>query len=190
MKDYKQKLFATHNLFNEADTEDNRIIIRSDIKSIIDNLDAPDSQDLYILGLAYYETSIDIHDIDNSHKYFIESLKENKKYYMARLYSAHCYHDKKEYDSALSEYLKVDCHKLKTEFPIWRFIKLQEQIGHCLHNLGKENEAKKYFQITLDLYRKEPYEDLVDPLEVYECLAETDPICRELKIIENDYYNE
>jgi len=129
------------------------------------------------------------HDIEEAHQYFLQSLKKDTKYYMARLYSAHCYHDKSEFEEALREYLTVDCELLKAEFPIWRYVKLQEQIGYCLYKLGKISEAKKYFQDTLELYQTENYEEMVDPSEVFECLEEFDPMYTKFKEIERKIYD-
>ena len=188
MKKYKSVLFKKHDLFDQSENDDQKLLYRYEIKTIVDEVEYPDAQDLHILGLTYYETAKDEIDINEAHEYFLAALQENNNYYMARLYSAHCYHDNGDYESALKDYLAVDGDLLKAEFPLWRFVKLQEQIGYCYHKLGKITESKKYFNDILVFYQNEAYDELVDPSEVYECLEETDPIYTNLKKIELKYY--
>jgi len=188
MSDHKKLLYKKHDQFDVAEGE-LRTLLKYEIKTLIEELKLPDAQDLHILGLVHYHTSVDIHDIEKAHDYFLSALKKNQDYYMARLYSAHCFHDINKYGLALEEYLKVDDEKLRSEFALWRFVKLQEQIGFCYFKLGEKCKASSYFNSVLEFYRKENFDELVDPVEIYECLKPSNPIFRELKGIERAYYD-
>lgn len=187
---HKELLFKKHDLFDAAESEEQRMLLRYEIRTIIDNVDSPDAQDLHILGLVHYHTSDDNIDIAKSHEFFQAALEVDSKYNMARLYSAHCYHDRGELTKALEDYLAVDSTELQSEFAIWRYVKLQEQIGYCHHKLGELNLAESYFGNVLSFYESEPYDELVDPVEIYECLDESDKIYQDLKAIENAYYQQ
>ena len=187
MSKHKELLYKKHDQFDAAEDK-HKSLLKFEIKAIVEGLASPDAQDLHILGLVHYDTSKNIHEIIEAHKYFLDALEEDENYYMARLFSAHCFHDKNEYSEALAKYLKVDAVNLREEFPLWRFVKLQEQIGFCYSKLGQYDLSIKYFNDVLDFYRKVDFEELVDPVEIFECLEPSEPVYRELKEIEWTYY--
>ena len=160
------------------------MLLRDEIAAIMQKVDTLDAQDMHILGLVYYDTSADSRDIRKAHDFFLESLRIDEKYNMARLYSAHCFHDLEEYSSALKEYLKVDSIELINDFAFWRYAKLQEQIGFCYHKLGNVSQAREYFERLLGFYKRETFETVGYPAEVYECLEKTDEVYREIKQFE------
>jgi tetratricopeptide (TPR) repeat protein len=181
MKKYKELLYKKHNMFDRADTDEQRLLLRYEISAIIEDTSKPDAQDFHILGLVYYDTAQDEHDIRKAHDFFKQSLNVDNKYNMARLYSAHCYHDLDEYSDALKEYLLVNSIELINNFAFWRYAKLQEQIGFCYHKLGDVGKAKKYFKVLLGFYEREIFETVGYPSEVYDCLDENDEIYRKIK---------
>ncbi len=168
-------------MFDRADSDEQRILLRDEVSGIIDTVENPDAQDYHILGLVYYDTLIDEHDIRRAHAFFKESLNVDSKYNMARLFSAHCFHDLKEYSEALKNYLLVDSIELINDFAFWRYAKLQEQIGFCYHKLGEVEKAKRYFNILLGFYKRESFETVGYPAEVYDCLDEDDKIYLKIK---------
>ncbi len=187
MKPYKEVLYKKHNLFDRATTDEQSLLFRYEVAAIIQEVSKPDAQDFHILGLVHYDTSIDSHDIRKAHRFFIESLAVDDNYNMARLYSAHCYHDLNEHSNALNEYLAVDALELINNFAFWRYAKLQEQIGFCFHKLGKASKAREYFEVLLGFYERETLETVGDPSEIYMCLEEHDEIYRKIKEIEESY---
>lgn len=190
MNDYKKQLWKKYDQFDLAESDDEKRRLRDEIKSVVDEQADSDAQDWHMLGLTWYETAQDLVDINFAHLYFLEALERDDHYNIARLYSAHCYHDKKVYDAALEDYLKVDEDALRDEFALWRLVKMLEQIGFCCYQLGNKAEAGRYFKRVLAYYQKENYDDLVDAVEVYECLAATDPVYVNLKEIEKRYYDD
>lgn len=60
-------------------------------------------------------------------------------------------------------------------------------VGYCHHKLCALSVSKNYFSEVLRFSESEPYDELVDPVEVYECLEESGKIYRNLKIIKNSY---
>ena len=187
MKKYKEILFKKHNMFDRADTDEQRLLLRYEISAIIDDISKPDAQDFHILGLVYYDTSQDEHDIRKAHDFFKRSLSVDDKYNMARLYSAHCFHDLEQYSEALRNYLLVNSIELINDFAFWRYAKLQEQIGFCYFKLGDVDKAKKYFKILLGFYERETFETVGDPAEIYDCLDENDEIYKKIKEFEEQY---
>ncbi|WP_353896500.1 hypothetical protein [Aliikangiella maris] len=96
---YKQLLYKKFNHFEIAKNKQ-KSLLEYEIKSLI--------EDLHILGLVYYKTSKNNHELEKVHGCFLDALEQDSNYYIVRLYSAHCFHDKKEYSKALTDYLKVD----------------------------------------------------------------------------------
>lgn len=190
MTNYKKLLFKKYEKFDVADSDELRHLLKFEIKNIIDEVDSPDAQDLHMLGLVFYDTLKDSHDLVDAHNFFIQALKIDPKYNMARLYSAHCFQDKGELQEALKNYLLVDTLELKSDFALWRYVKLKEQIGYCYHKLGNLDGATRYFNEVLDFYYGEPFDELANPVEIYECLEDNDKTYKALKLIEKAHYSD
>jgi tetratricopeptide (TPR) repeat protein len=189
MKPYKSLLYEKSKQVDSALDKNELTLLKFEIARIVEGIESPDAEDLYISGLSHYNAADKLQDINDARTLFSESLKKDRRYYIARLYLAHCYHDTKEFELALQQYLEVDREKLKNEFPLWRTVKLLEQIGFCLHILGRIDEARPYFEEVLEFYENKSLSDLANPLEIYQSLSESDPLYVRLKEIENDYFS-
>jgi len=186
LKPYKDDLYKLWDEFwgCQKDEEKSRA---EKIQSFIKALDYSDAEDFYLWGLSVYsESSQD--SLDDSHKLFLKSLGSEEDYYLARLYSAHCFHDKGNYLEALAEYLKVDQERLKQEMPIWRWVKLLEQIGFCYVKIGRLNEAVPYFESVIKSYLSYKDNELVPVQEAYECLPKDHLLVRRLKEAEEVHF--
>lgn len=186
-KQYKEQL---KKLWDDFWLEDGQAAIQNgkklaDLLSTIEQLDA---EDYYLWGLSVYFLNQE-NVLEKSHALFHKALVEDKNYYLARLYSAHCFHDKGEYENALSEYLRVDQDLLKSEMPIWRWVKLLEQIGFCYVMLQKMELATPYFEKVIQLYLSTEKDTLVNIQEAYECLAIEDPLRVSLKAAESKHFS-
>ena len=115
---------------------------------------------------------------------FRKAVELDKENFLAILYTAHCYHDKKDFKKALFYYEEVNVNKLK-EFRIWRFVKLIEQIGYCKYKLGRIKEGRENFEQILKWYEELGFDELVVPSELLECLDGSDPIVIRIKEIED-----
>jgi len=195
MSEYNKILDKKYDQFLKTEEGIEKSKLVEEIRELEIALDDLSSIDNHTLGLIYYDIAENEDGIINAHEYFLKSLDLDTNYYIARLYSAHCYHDKamysekiEQYNVALSEYLKVDVDKLREEFPLWRYVKLLEQIGHCYHKTGNESEADKYFQLVLGFYKEEGFDELANPAEIFECLNESDTIFKQIKTIEDAYF--
>jgi len=84
---------------------------------------------------------------DRALPWFARALAIDPHHPMARLYQAHCLHDKKEWRAAVDAYSAVDQARLLEERPhqAWRVVKLEEQIASCLARAGDLAEAKRRF---------------------------------------------
>ena len=123
-----------------------------------------------MMGIAKYLYDKRAAVPEDSFEYFKKSVEANETYPMSRLYLAHCYHDLNKYDEALRHYSLVDSDKLLTEMPPWRYYKMCEQMGHCLSKLGRLEESRQFLERALEGYNIYPYDEMVDPLEVYDSL--------------------
>jgi len=52
MTDYKKILYAKYEQFMLAETRTHQLLLRFEIKTIFENIDAPDAEDYHILGLS------------------------------------------------------------------------------------------------------------------------------------------
>ena len=111
---------------------------------------------------------------------FALSDEMDKENFMACLYIAHCYHDQSDTEHALLYYELVDQESLMN-FQTWRYVKLIEQIGYCYYNLGNEHLARDYFNKVLNWYKILPAEDRVMPVEILQCLSDSDEIVIAIK---------
>ena len=118
---------------------------------------------------------------DKALAFFRESKRLNPSHYMSSLYSGHCHHDKKRYPEALKEYESVDIEMLKEDYPIWRYVKLQEQKGECLHRMGRKEDAMCYFEEVSGHYDNIESEELVLPTELLRTLDPNHPISIKLE---------
>ena len=151
-------------------------------------LEQPDSTDLYIWELTYYFSDDDSdHHLGLGLEKFLAAYELDSCNFMSCLYIAHSYHDRGELKNALKYYELVDKEALK-KFQIWRYVKLIEQIGCCNYKLGNKELGRSKFQEILDWYRKLPFEDRVDTIELMQCLPESDEIVIELKEMENRFF--
>jgi len=184
---YKKDLYKKWDEFWGSDGEQ-EIKLGESLQKYFRSVDEPDAEDYYLWGLSIYTLNQE-NVLENSHPLFGKALEIDKAYYLARLYSAHCYHDKGEYKEALSEYLKVDQDLLKKEMPIWRWVKLLEQIGFCYAKLGQLSEAELYFEKVVNLYLTADKDELVQVQEAYECLPPEHPFVSKLKEAEDEHFS-
>lgn len=189
MKEYKKILFKKHDLFDLAEETKHKELLKMEIKAIIDGVDEPDAQDSHILGLTYYFTQKDELDLNKAHELFIEAIERDQNYHIARLYSAHCYQDKSLYQEALENYLLVDGEFIKQEYALWRYVKLLEQIGYCYYKMDNITTGRLYFIDVLKQYQTYEFDELIFPMEVFQCLDEDDEIVLKLNEIEENYWN-
>lgn len=158
--------------------------MRFEVLNFIREIDVPDADDCYIWGLTYYNSDDDCeHHLDLALEKFLQAFELNSTHFMACLYVAHCYQDKRNFQQALKYYVLVNQEELRA-FQIWRYVKLIEQIGFCHHRLGNPGLGRKQFVKVLEWYRKLPIEDRAVPTEMMQCLSETDEIVIEMKKIE------
>ncbi|MEM7762443.1 MAG: tetratricopeptide repeat protein [Pseudomonadota bacterium] len=153
----------------------------------VSGIDAPDAEAHYLWGLLIYDSASDNAAAD-SHVYFQKALAQDPSAYMARLYSAHCYHDLGQLDTALEDYLRVDQQALEKDMPIWRLVKLHEQIGYCLWQTGDKAAGRDYFEKVLQAYRRLPNDTLVAVVEAYQCLDNADSLFVSLKDAEAAHF--
>ena len=186
LKPYKKDLYKLWDEFWVADDEKAKKL-GSAVQKYISSIAEPDAEDHYLWGLSIYSLNQE-NVLKNSHPLFLKALELDSNYYLARLYSAHCYHDKGEYKKALTEYLKVDQNLLKKEMPIWRWVKLIEQIGYCYIKLGNIPQAESYFESVIDSYLTIEKDSLVPIREAYECLAPDHPLVLRLKDAEIKHF--
>ena len=76
-----------------------------------------DYLEFYMMGLVKYLYDKRAAVPADSFEYFKKAVEANDAYPMSRLYLAHCYHDLKKYDEALSHYSLVDSDRLLSEMP-------------------------------------------------------------------------
>jgi len=107
---------------------------------------------------------------------------------MAHLYAGHCHHDQHRYREALGEYEAVDTDLFRSEYPIWRYVKYLEQKAECLYQIEQHANAIQIFEEVVKFYEDTPYENLVDPFEVFNVLEYSHPIAERLKTRMDDYY--
>lgn len=186
-KTYKKKLYKLWDDFWLAEDE-TAIQLGKNLAGFLSEIDDLDAEDFYLWGLSIYSLNQE-GVLEQSHPLFKRALGEDKDYYLARLYSAHCYHDKGEYKNALSEYLKVEQDLLKSEMPIWRWVKLLEQIGFCYTRLKKIELAEPYFEKVIREYISTEKGELVPIQEAYECLSSEHPLWVKLKEAENEQFS-
>ncbi len=184
-------------LFERSESKEYRKLLSFEIKSLFEGMDQPEAEEFYGMGYVLYLLAEDYYDICEAHELFLQALERSPKHLIARLYSAHCYHDKAhsykdeaQFSDALSEYQDVDTSQLREEFDIWRYVKLQEQIGHCLCKMGQAEAAELYFEEVMDFYKKVGFGELPEPSELYECLGEGHPFFAALKKMEHEYFSQ
>lgn len=184
--DYKDILITKYEDFRSEENLHRKKLLRFEVLNILRELDSPDSNDLYIWGLTYYNSEDDReYNLGLGLQKFLEAYELDSQNFMPCLYIAHSYQDIGELKNALKYYELVEKEQLK-EFQTWRYVKLIEQSGFCNYKLGNKELGRKQFQEVLDLYRKLPIEDLVDPVEMTHCLHETDEIIIEINKLLNN----
>ncbi len=134
-----------------------RIAIAQEARQVLHealDLTPEDSQIAYVLGFVdYFHPSRD--DDDEKHlssaiEWFQRALEWDTENFMARLYLAHCFHDREDWLRAIAEYEKVDLEKLAQERAIWRSVKCREQLAHCYAHAGNHDKAIGLFRAFLD----------------------------------------
>ncbi len=112
-----------------------------------------DNATAHALGMLYYSHPSRTIDPESYLKravdWFSRAVKWDPTNVMAQLYLAHCYHDRKDYARAISEYEKVDLVELARNWPPWRRIKCIEQLAHCYARSGETAEAIRRFTALL-----------------------------------------
>ncbi|GEM_PF-1247660 len=183
---YKNELRSLWNEFWTADDE-LQIQLASRLRRFLGDLPSPDSEDYYMWGLSIYALNQE-NVLEESHPFFLRALECDPNEYLARLYSAHCYHDKGDFSNALKEYLLVDQKSLKTEMPIWRYVKLLEQIGFCYTKEGNLEVAEEYFGKVEQAYLNAEPDELVPIQEAFECLDPDNLIVSRLAHAEKTHF--
>jgi len=119
-------------------------------------IDPEDADLVYTLGLLYYDhpgrLGPESEYEEKALNCFIKATEKDPDLQMAYLYKAHCYHDLEDWFSAYNSYLQVDCDRLLSEHPEWRWrvFKRNEQLALCAAKLGKTEEAKERFSAFFD----------------------------------------
>jgi tetratricopeptide (TPR) repeat protein len=90
-------------------------------------------------------------------EWFNRALEWDASNVMAQLYLAHCYHDRKDWARAITEYEKVNLDQLARDWPAWQATKCKEQLAYCYAAAGREDEAVRRFTALLD--EVEPLDD-------------------------------
>jgi tetratricopeptide (TPR) repeat protein len=188
MSNYKDKLLELmRTIEEEVENNENAYGCLAEINALVSPiLTELDEEDFYLWGLAHY--SISSEPTENSMFKFQKALQLNPDYYLARLYLAHCYHDKEEWYDAIEEYLKVDQETLMEEFPIWRTATLNEQIGYCYWQLNMRDEAMRFFERVRDIWSQHPHEDgngiseFIKPRDMIDCLGVNHPLLEDIDL--------
>ena len=171
--------------FELEEAPDKKKLLKADLLNILHGLEEPDSEDFYIWGLIYYKSADEKeYYINYALEKFLNCFQTDSSNFLACLYTAHCYHDIGDLEKALLYYELVNRQDLR-DFQTWRYVKLIEQIGFCNYKLGNKEIARKQFQEVLDWYRRLPMEDRAAPMEMLQCLPESDEIIMEMKEIED-----
>jgi len=183
-KNFKEILIEKYNAFSLEENQEKMILLRDEIESILKKIEDPDSHDFHIWGLIHYNSDLKIH-LDIALEKFQNAYLLDSNNFLACLYIAHCFHDKRNLETALEFYKKVDQQKLKA-FQFWRYVKLIEQIGFCHFKLGREQIGKEKFKEVLFFYKNQKEENsLAAPIELIECFEPNDTIVKEIKKIED-----
>lgn len=184
-RSYKNILHKKYEAFSLEENLIKERLLKMEIFQILRDIENPNSEDFYIWGLVYYQLSVDKdYNTNFALDKFLKAYELDSNNFLACLYVAHCFHDKKDWLGALNYYEKVDQQDLK-EFQIWRYVKLVEQIGYCHFKLGRKKIGRKNFEEVLTWYKKGEIEGLAVPTEIIECLDESDSIVFEIKEIED-----
>lgn len=182
---YKKLLLKKYDTFSMEENETKKKLLQFEVQNILKSIEEPDSEDFYIWGLTYYfMDNKDYYEVNLGLEKFVLAYELDSNNFLACLYIAHSFQDRKEYESALEYYTKVNQNQLK-EFQLWRYVKLIEQIGYCYFKLGKKDIGRKKFEEVLSWYKKTELGVMVVPLELIECLDELDEIVQEIKKIED-----
>ena len=108
-RSYKEILYKKYDAFSLEGNEAKKKSLQSELQSILNKIDNHDSEDFYIWGLIYY-----ISDEQKEYNKNIDLEKFIKAYqldadnFLACLYVAHCFHDKKDFTNALNYYERVN----------------------------------------------------------------------------------
>ena len=142
----------------------------------------------YLLGLLIYDRECKNHgDTDLALRQFEAATKINVSHYMAHLYAGHCHHDKKRFQEALQAYDQVNAQALRTEYPLWRSVKLLEQKAECLHHLGQVSKAESLFDEVVSFYESASEDELIIPSEALRTLDKSHPLAKRLQKLCNPH---
>lgn len=180
---YKKILIKKYEEFSLENKSDRKKILRGEIEQLLANQDILDAEDYFIWGLIYYMIDGNENNILTAQGKFSKAIELDPKNYMPRLYLGHCYQDLGLIEEALKNYLKVDGERLKQEYPIWRFVKLKEQIGYCYYNLGNFVLGERYFEEVVKYYMKLPIDETAAPHEMRRCLPKDHKLIIEMNQI-------
>jgi tetratricopeptide (TPR) repeat protein len=113
-----------------------------------------DSLIAHTLGLVHYNDPAGAEGPDGflsrAIDWFARAVEWDPGNQMARLYLAHCFHDRKDWARAIAEYEKIDLQQLARRWPAWRAVKCREQLAHCHACAGNTDEAVRRFTAFLD----------------------------------------
>ena len=175
-----KKIFEKYDEFVLAEQKAKKDILRSEIKSMLNEYSEKNSNCYHLLGLIDFESDDWKVHIEKSIANFKKAIELDETNVLPQLYLAHCYHDLNQLELALENYNKVDKEKLK-EFQVWRYTKMIEQIGYCEYKLGNKQIGEQHFEEVLGWYKKLPEIDRVVPSELIECLPKNHRIVTEIK---------
>ena len=169
------------------ENETKKSLLQIEIQNVLRNVNNPDSEDFHIWGLTYYSINNEKEKNQNTNlalERFLKAFELDKSNFLACIYIAHCFHDKKEFKEALKYYEKVNQKELK-KIQILRYVKLIEQIGYCHFKLGIKEVGRQKFEEVLSWYKNKEIGEMAVPTELIECLDESDQIVKEIKEIED-----
>ncbi|RLB45611.1 MAG: hypothetical protein DRI90_28265 [Deltaproteobacteria bacterium] len=123
----------------------------------------------YGIGLTYYfypqRTTEMAEDTVKAETWFRRALERDREFARARLYLAHCLHDRAQWQAALTEYERVDRARIAVELHPWRSSsRLDEQIAYCHLKLGHRTRALALFEAALARYESYPRTELPEDL--------------------------
>lgn len=180
---YKEILIQKFERFELEERKERKSQLKIEVQNILRRVKILDSEDYYIWGLIYYNSDDNIEYHTNiALEKFMEAYKLDSRNFLSCLYIAHCYHDKGELEKALKFYELVNQNDLRN-FQTWRYVKLIELVGYCHFKLGRKRIGIQKFEEVLGWYKKLPLEDLAMPIELIDCLSESNQITKEIRQI-------
>lgn len=185
MKLYKDILLSKYDSFEASVDPFEKSILKKEIEHIlIENKIDLDAKDYFIWGaVCYLSNENKKWNLRKAIEKFLQSLAIDLNHVLSRLYLGHCYQDKGIFEKALKHYSLVNQEILKAEFPIWRLVKLKEQMGYCYYKLGNPHKGIVFFKEAMRYYNIYGSAELAHPTEVLACLPPNHPLALRVKAV-------